>query len=210
MKVIQDQNQYISLFFSDPLQESQNVEGLVSISDYNGSMRYLIEGQELRVFPNQRLVGNHKIVVNQGLKNLAGNRMKNTGEWLIEFQDVKPQVRLAGQGVIMPTSKGLIFPFEAVSLNAVEVEIFKIYNNNILQFLQNNQISESGYNLQAVGRIIMQKKVDLNSLNPNASAATWARYALDLEPLITQDPDDNEIKRGATPICQVLRNRLAS
>ena len=188
VNTIQNQDQYISLYFSDPLQESQNVDGLVTVSDYTGTLRFLIEGQELRIYPAQRLVGNHKIQINSAIKNINGQRMKNAGEWVVEFQDIKPQVRLVGQGVIMPNSKGLIFPFEAVSLNAIELEIFKIYNNNILQFLQNNQIN-GGYNLETVGRIIMQKKIDLNSLNPNASSTEWARYALDLEPLIEQDPE---------------------
>lgn len=188
VNTLQNQDQYISLYFSDPLRESQNLDGLITVSDYNGTLRYLIEGQELRIYPAQRLVGNHKIQINSAIKNINGQRMKNAGEWLVEFQDIKPQVRLVGQGVIMPNSKGLIFPFEAVSLNAIELEIFKIYNNNILQFLQNNQIN-GGYNLETVGRIIMQKKIDLNSLNPTASSTEWSRYALDLEPLIQQDPE---------------------
>lgn len=187
-QIIQDQEQYIQLNFSDPLQANQSLEGLVNIADYRGNYRFIINGNQLRVYPVRRLVGSHKIKVNTGIKNTNGKRMQDPSEWFIEFEDVKPQVRLAGKGVIMPNSNGLIFPFEAVSLNAVEIEVFKIFNNNILQFLQSNQL-DGTYDLHRVGRVIMQKRVDLKSLNPNAKSSEWTRYALDLKDLIDQDDE---------------------
>ncbi|MDV7400718.1 hypothetical protein RZS08_55390, partial [Arthrospira platensis SPKY1] len=84
-------------------------------------------------------------------------------------------------------SDGLIFPFEAINLNAVEVEVFKIFHNNILQFLQTNEL-DGNQELERVGRIVLQKKVDLKGLNPLSNAAEWTRYALDLSELIQEDP----------------------
>ncbi|MEN0002789.1 MAG: MG2 domain-containing protein [Bacteroidota bacterium] len=187
-RVIQGDEQHILLTFSDPLKANQDLNGLITISNYNGSYRYLIDGAQVRVYPSSRVVGERTIRIEAGVRNTGNTRMAIAGDWSVSFEDVKPQVRLVGRGVIMPNSEGLIFPFEAVSLNAVEVEIFKIFNNNILQYLQSNNIDE-GYDLYRVGRIIMQKRIALSNLNPEASSSRWTRYALDLQDLIDQDPD---------------------
>ncbi|MBK9336016.1 MAG: hypothetical protein IPM98_05320 [Lewinellaceae bacterium] len=103
----------------------------------------------------------------------------------------KPNVRLVGRGAIIPQQSaeggGVIFPFEAVGLRAVDVEVFKIFNSNILQYLQVNEI-EGDNELERVGKIIMQKKVSLSDLNPDANNQVWQRYALDLKDIIQQDP----------------------
>lgn len=187
-RVVQDQDQYILLFFSDPLQASQNLDGLVRISDYTGNLRYSIDGNRLRVYPSERIVGDRRIVVSPGVRTLDNKKMANPSEWQVEFADVKPQVRLVGRGVILPNSNGLIFPFEAISLNAIDLEVFKIYNNNILQFLQTNELDGS-YDLYRVGRVVMQKKIDLTDLNPRARSTEWTRYALDLSKMVEKDPD---------------------
>lgn len=190
-RVVQGGEQYIMLQFSDPLLASQDFKGLVSIDNYSGAMRFTVDGNQLRVYPASRISGEHRIKVQTGIKNSLKVKMRNPTQWDLAFEDIKPQLRLVGNGVILPQSSGLIFPFEAVNLQAVDVEIFKIYHNNILQFLQTNQITEGGdnYNLERVGRVILQKKVVLSNLNPQARSASWTRYALDLGQMIEQDPE---------------------
>ncbi|MCG8331481.1 MAG: MG2 domain-containing protein [Chitinophagales bacterium] len=184
--IVQLNDQYIKLHFSDPLNESQNFAGLVSIVGYGGNMNFLAEGNVLRLYPTSRLSGDHTIEISPGILNAAGKRMANASRWEVHIQDAKPEVRLVGRGVIMPESDGLIFPFDAISLNAVEVEVFKIYHNNILQFLQNNRL-DGNYDLRQVGRVILQTKVPLSNLNPGASSSEWTRYALDLSDMIAED-----------------------
>ncbi|MEO1711875.1 MAG: MG2 domain-containing protein, partial [Bacteroidota bacterium] len=80
-----------------------------------------------------------------------------------------------------------IVPFEAINLSAVDLEIFKIYNNNILQFLQSNSL-DGNYDLQRVGKVVFQKKIDLRSINPKVTPNGWNRYALDLSDFLQKDP----------------------
>jgi hypothetical protein len=40
-----------------------------------------------------------------------------------------------------------------------------------------------------VGRVVLQKKVNLSDLNPTAAPTDWTRYALDLSQMIEQDPE---------------------
>ncbi|MFK8101385.1 MAG: alpha-2-macroglobulin [Saprospiraceae bacterium] len=202
-RVVQHQDQYFVLQFSDPLSQAQNFTGLVRIKDYDGKLKFTVDGNQLRVYPSKRISGSRTVNLYPGILNTDKVKMQQAGNWKITFVDSKPQVRLVGQGVIMPNSDGLVLPFEAISLDAVDVEVFKIYNDNILQFLQTNQLDggtkyynnydyEYGHNyggdLARVGRIVLQKKVSLSELNPTAKAGEWTRYALDLRSLIVADP----------------------
>jgi uncharacterized protein YfaS (alpha-2-macroglobulin family) len=189
VSIINDAEKYILLNFSDPLKESQNLDGMINISDFSGSMRYLIEGNFVRVYPSGYLVGEHTINISTGIRNIQNKRMKNPGNWVFNFETAKPEVMLSGNGVILPNSDGLIFPFQAIGLNAVDVEVFKIFNNNILQFLQGNDIDRGRSNLYRVGRITMRKQVPLQNLNASASPDGWSTYALDLSKLVAQDAE---------------------
>ncbi|MFT4759668.1 MAG: hypothetical protein ACI9XO_002496 [Paraglaciecola sp.] len=179
-------NPYLQLQFSDPLLVNQDLRGMVRIKNQKREPKFVINGNLLNVYPNGRLSNTQKIEVNPGILNSEKVKMKKSSVWDVFFTEMKPQIRLVRQGVIMPNSDGLIFPFEAVSLNAVEVEVFKIYDNNILQFLQTNELSGQS-DLYRVGRVILQKKVPLENLNPDASTFGWERYALDLSKLFEAD-----------------------
>ncbi len=175
------------LNFSDPVLKDQVLSGLIRVEDDgNKRLRCVIDGNQIRVTPNRRFEGELRVDV-EGVKSISGSKLEKT-EWEVEFQPQNPQVRLVGKGVILPDADELIFPFEAVNLNAVEVEVFKIFNNNILQFLQTNELNGSNRNLKSVGRIIYQQKVPLSGLSPRANGTGWTRYALDLKKMISDDP----------------------
>lgn len=185
-----DNGAYLLLNFSDPLLESQDLTGLIRISGYDGALRTAIDGNFVRVYTPQPLTGKRTIKVSPGLLNSERAKMPNASEWDITFAESKPAVRLVGNGVIIPESNGLTFPFEAINLNAVDVEVFKIFQNNLLQFLQSNEISSSSkydYELNRVGRIVLQKKVSLPALNPNAHIGEWTRYNLDLSQMVQNE-----------------------
>ncbi len=187
--IFQGAEQYLSVHFSDPLLQNQEVKGLIQLGSLSDDdLRFDIENNILKIYSTTRLVGDYKLIVREGLKNSNGMKMRDLSEWNLTFMDVKPAVRLVGQGVVMPNSDGLIFPFEAVSLNAIDVEIFKIFDNNILHFLQSNNLQGSN-NLERVGRIIFQKKIELKDIDPKAQFYNWRRYAINLADLIETDPN---------------------
>jgi uncharacterized protein YfaS (alpha-2-macroglobulin family) len=188
VRAIPGQEQSIKIHFSDPLLSGQDYTGLVRIENYNGSLRFLEDGNSLLLFPSERLVGKQRVTISQSVKNVNQNPLKDNTFWDINIKDIKPEVRLVGTGVVLPSTDGLLFPFEAVNLSAVEVEVFKIYHNNILQFLQNNRLDGSS-SLYEVGRLVKQTRVALSNLKPGANTSEWTRYALQLDDLIASDPD---------------------
>ncbi len=187
-QVVQESDQYIRVTFSDPLLQSQDFNGLIQIENYTRGYRFTVDGNQLRIYPKRRVTGERKLKIVAGIKSALDTKLKEKTDWNLSFEQIKPKVRLVGNGVILPESDGLIFPFEAVSLNFVEVEVFKIFDNNILQFLQTNELVGYGQ-LERVGKIIMQEKVDIKRLDPDANTNEWTRYALDLSRLKNEDPN---------------------
>jgi len=171
-------------FFSDPVKKNQNFEGLIFL-DNGTSLEFTVSGNLIKAFPVTRLSGESRITVKEGLTNILGYGLKQDYVADITFEVPKPAVRLAGKGVILPSSKGMVFPFEAVNLNAVDVKIIKIFENNIGHFLQVNRIDGSNQ-LKRAGRLVHQQTVSLN-YTP-ADLGRWNRFYLDLAKLIETDP----------------------
>ncbi|WP_367389766.1 MG2 domain-containing protein [Lewinella sp. LCG006] len=176
----------VAIHFSDPIKEDQDFSGLVNISNSNNNFRFSVKGHVLTLYLNEQLAGDQQLNVYTGIQNHYREAMPRSSVWEVTFTATEPQVRLVGQGNILPASAKLVFPFEAIGLHTVEVEVFKIHSNNILQFLQDNELDGS-YDLRKVGKIILRKEVPLKNLNSSGSQAQWERYALDLRQFFEMD-----------------------
>lgn len=184
-KIVQHPEQYISLLFSDPLKADQDLQGLIKLEN-NTSLSYTVQDNEIKVFPNVRQRGTINLNISSGIRNILGYKYQGTHRLTLNFEDLKPAVRLIGEGVIIPGSEGLLFPFEAVNLKAVDVKVIKIFEDNVSQFLQVNRLSGNNQ-LKRAGRLILKKKVDLIPERP-INFGEWNAFSLDLTNLIEPDP----------------------
>ncbi len=185
VNVIQSPEQCLTINFSDPLKKQQNFDGLVTIQNIKNS-KYVVNGNVLKVYPDSKLVGNIQIDVFQGIKNEGGYKLKKSFSETITFEELKPQVRLISNGTILPNSKELKFNFEAVNLSAVDVRIIKIYEDNILQFLQDNNFnSNNEYGIKKIGRRIAKQTIQLQTADENTGK--WKAYSIDLSRFFKAD-----------------------
>jgi uncharacterized protein YfaS (alpha-2-macroglobulin family) len=183
-RVEQEPNQFVAIRFSDPLDPKQDLNGLIHMG--NSDFTFEINGVEVRAYPSSRQVGNAQIIIEQGVKNIAGAKLKQKQMFQIVFQSIKPAVRLTGKGVILPDSRGLILPFEAVNLRAVDLRVIKIFENNVAQFLQVNQLDNS-YELKRVGRLVLKKTIRLDA-DKAIEYNKWNAFSIDLTGLVKQEP----------------------
>ncbi len=187
VSVIQSPNQYIQVNFSDPIKKSQNFNGLMAVQGVK-KLRYSVQGNILKVYPGRKLTGNLTVDIFQGIKSKEGFKLKKEWSELVAFEQLKPAIRLLDNGVFLPDSQNLKLNFEAVNLRKVEVRVIKIFESNVLQFLQRNNLNTSHEsNIRYVGRRIAKKTVTLLRKNePNEGV--WKAYAIDLSTLIKADP----------------------
>jgi len=180
-------NAALTLNFSEPLKQSQNLNGLITIENAE-NLRYEIDGNILRVYPSNRILGQVQIKAFEGIKSAYGFSLKSTFSELVSFEQLKPNVRLISKGTILPNAASTPIYFETVNLAAVEVRVIQVFENNMLQFLQNNELTQT-YNsdLRPVGRRVAHKVIPLTK-NSNENNSYWKAHALDLSELIKVNP----------------------
>lgn len=186
VRVEQGTSQEVVIQFSDPLNESQNLEGLIGISEL-ASLDFDIKDNEIRVYPPVRQTGTRTLYVDAGIKNILDYRMPQAGTFDLAFEQTLPAVRFTGKGNVLPSSEGLVMPFEAVNLKAVDVKIIKIFENNVLQFLQTNNY-DGNQELRRVGIPVLDKMIPLENAGVT-DLGKWNRFTLDLSKFISAEPD---------------------
>lgn len=184
-KVVQNPTQYVVLQFSDPLKEKQELNGLVRIEGVTG-MDFDIHDNEIWIYPSTRQAGSKTISIESGIRNILDYKMSRRTRWDVMFEQLKPQVKLTGKGVILPSTDGLVLPFEAVNLRSVDVEITKVFENNVLQFLQVNNLSGQ-QELRRVGKTVLKKTIPLENSGVT-DLGKWNRFTLDIDKLISSEP----------------------
>lgn len=136
--------------------------------------------------PEPTVSGELLLEIFQGIESQYGKKMAENYSEKITFDQIKPSVRFVKNGTILPSSNNLRLNFEAVNLKAVDVKVYKIYKNNILQFLQYNQLNGT-QNLKKVAQPIAKTTLNLKEstlINPSR----WNTFALDLSKIITPEP----------------------
>jgi alpha-2-macroglobulin len=185
IKVRQSPDQMIEINFSDPLLAGQNLNGIISLEGVDNPT-WQIEGNMLRVFLPGRIDGYRRFTINHGLKNWKGFKIKEKVSENLHFEEAKPQLRLTGKGNILPNSGSMLFPFEAIGVKAVDVRISKIHENNILQFLQVNDL-DGNNEMRRVATKIIETKVDLEK-GKKLNLKEWNRFTIDMAKYIKPDP----------------------
>jgi uncharacterized protein YfaS (alpha-2-macroglobulin family) len=175
-----DQRQ-IQLHFSDAIDTRQDLKGLIRLSA--GEFTTRIENNVLTLYVNQDMVGKVTVTVEEALRSRASVKVTGERAFELEFQNTKPQVRFVGSGVILPDAKTLSIPFEAVSVRAVRVTALQVFEPNIPQFLQVNNLS-GVQELGRVGRVLWRKTIPLTS----QVKGRWTRYNLDVTELTAKHP----------------------
>lgn len=185
LRVEQGEEQSIALFFSDPLDPSQDLEGLIHFEPQS-PLRLLREGNSLKIFPHNPLRGSYQLRMEGALRNSLGYTLGESQSREISFASLKPAVALLGEGNILPAAQSLRLPFKAVNLRAVELRIIKVYEDNMLQFLQVNQL-DGTQELQRVGRLVYRGEIPLKS-EEALDYGRWNSFALDLDQYIKSEP----------------------
>lgn len=183
-EVVHGDRTALHINFSDPLKKSQNFDGLISVESVN-TLTFSVEGNLLKVFFDEGLKGDLLVEVFQGIENTEGVKLKKTFAEKVVFEQLKPSIELVKNGTILPSTNNLSVYFRAVNLSAVDVKVYRVYENNVLQFLQENKLDGS-YELRRVASPIAKQKISLQSATLR-NANQWNVYSLDLSKLINAE-----------------------
>lgn len=181
VRVGDENNQSLFINFSDPVMKGQYLDGLIQL-EKTDNLRFATEGNLVKVFFEEPLKGLLQLDVFQGIQSEDGYKMKKNYTTKVDFQQIKPNVRFIKNGTILPSSNNLKINFQAANLKAIDVKIYKIHSNNVLQFLQDNELNGK-HNLRKVATPVAYKTINLLSHNL-VNYSKWNSFALDLERII--------------------------
>lgn len=187
-KIVNGEENYLAVHFSDPLMTDQELLGLVQLHQGGSAPRVVIDQNELKIYPTSTLKDEIRLTLYHSIKNTAGKSLKEDYSTTLQFIQQNPEVRLTlkQEAVILPGSEGLVLPFEAVGLKAVDVTVVRIYEENVLQYLQVNNLGGTN-EIKRVGRPVAQKVIPLNGSGV-VDLNEWNRFTLDLEEIMEVAP----------------------
>jgi alpha-2-macroglobulin len=184
IRPVRGETEYIELRFTDLLDKNQNLLGLITIENRE-DLRIDLERSILRIYSSSPWEGTITVTISAGLRNSLGYRLNAARTMDVTFEELKPQVRFAGKGAILPTTQEMMLPVETVNLQALTAEVSKIYERNIPQFLQVNAL-DGDRELERVAQIVWKKTISLNVTADKQNH--WLRHMLDLKPLVEKNP----------------------
>jgi len=184
IKVVNTPSQYVEIAFSDPIEKSLKLEGIVYLTEYD-NVKYDIELNKVLIYTNSTQTGDAIVVIKKELRNTNGANLEQDYLKKIHFSQIMPAIKFIDDGGIMPGNENWLLHFEAVNLNKVDIIIRKIFADNVKQFLQVNDL-DGNYQLDRVSKIIHKEQIDLNLLS-SENNGNWNNYAIDLSNMIDED-----------------------
>ena len=184
-RLVEKANPYIDITFSQPVDKESDLSGMFRL-DGAGRTWTDIRGNIVRLYFES--LGNEELTLRiaAGIRSTRGERLEESVEVKIAGEEVKPAVEIPLDGNILPDDRELLLPLRAVNLSAVDISVIRIYGNNILYFLQDNDI-DGDNGLRRFGRLICRQTVRLDT-DPGRDLGRWQDFAVDLSGLFRQEP----------------------
>ena len=184
-KRIQQPENGIEVAFSEPISTTQNLKGLIEIPEVT-SCAIQVKGNIVYLYIDNNYQGKLTLNLHKGIKSNQDKPLGTSHSIAMAEANLKPQVEFLSQSAILPDSKRLIVPFRSVSLYAVDISIIRIFESNLLMYLQTNTLSSSN-ELRRSGRLVYQNTLWLGE-DKNKDIHRWEDYSVDLSGLIKQEP----------------------
>jgi len=174
----------MNLFFTDPLLQNQNIDGLFRIKGREIKSTK-IHNNSVRIYFQNEMFGNFDLEILPGIKNLAGYPLKDDYTKPIFFSPPVPSVKIAKKGNILPPGKKWDLPVSLVSASGFRLRVLKVYDQNVSRFYQeNNKPFEQQKGLENIGRIELDTVFKFSSLKKY----TESHHSISLAQLVNREP----------------------
>ena len=176
----------VSIIFSDDLDFGQDIAGLIT-ADPPQQLQLNALGKTVSVVGDFQHGQSYALTVHPGVRSRWGIALAQPHTERVVFDDIKPRMRFARDGVFLPSSGNQKIRFQTVNVSRVHLKIEKVFESNLGQFLQDERVDGSrgrtrGVYMRRVGVNVVDKKLDIGS-----EKNVWLQHELDLDDLISKD-----------------------
>jgi len=172
----------VQAHFTEPLKETADYTAYISVTP-NLPLKVTARGTMILITGPFEREKDYSLEILPGIANIWGGSTTEGVTKLIRFEDMKPDVAFTSRGVYLTSSAKERLSFKTMNLNRLQLEVYRVFPDNIGQFLQVNDLedrTESFYELSRVGDVVVSKKLNIQN-----QKNTWQKHDLDLEPLFT-------------------------
>lgn len=196
--------------FTDSLKAGQDFEAFVSMPDA-GALSFSVNGSILSITPSKKASSTQTIHISSLLLNSASEEMDGSFDGVYEVPSDEPSIRFISSGTILPSASGTNLWFESSGYRKARIRCRRIYENNVVQYLQSSSLTDPDGYMSMVSRCILDTVIVLGTddgklsspkvyglnLAEMAKAQKGAVYNVaigGLDPIAGEDADDYEMK----------------
>jgi len=170
--------------FSDQIASNKDLSGFVSVSP-NANFKVSVKNKTLKIKGNFSYGVQYTLRIENGFPSSYGTKMENAFVSGFMFSDAKPDLKLIGKGLFLPLENKGSLQFKSINIASAKLEIQEILPQNLMFFLQNNDLRSSNRWISDIERTA--KKVynaDIQFENPKRNE--WLKTEIDISKYITK------------------------
>jgi uncharacterized protein YfaS (alpha-2-macroglobulin family) len=181
-------NPGIEIVFSDLLDSNQDIRKYIKVKSNDS---YKIQRFENKIVLNGGFEFGKKydITIVNGIKNRFEQKLSADFKKTIAFNDQLPKIMFIHDGSFLPSSNEKKVQFRTLNVNNVKISVSKVYENNLIYFLQNNSYKSRKYNSDSYinwGRYYSNQIYDKD--HPcGGKKNEWIDQEIDLSKVITDN-----------------------
>jgi len=178
----------VTIKFSDILDKDMNLDGFFAVEP----------AVNFTVFKNDRKVtldGDFKygqeytLTVRKGIKSKWGSEITSDYTKKLKLGDLAPEIEFSSDGIFLTSSNNSKIRFRTRNVNKVNVEVSKIFENNMFLFLQDSELygkktrkEDKGYYFWRIGKVTNTQTIEINK-----EKNKWFQSELDLSKIFEKD-----------------------
>ncbi|MDY0296495.1 MAG: MG2 domain-containing protein [Acidobacteriota bacterium] len=182
----------LELRFSDPVDADADLAGLIRVRENEKdsqapvTITHQVAGKSVYLGGNL-VYGRRYVLEAGGVRSIWGTRMDKAVTRELWFADQKPRIAFESDGVFMTSILNRKLYFRTMNLSSVKLEIKKVFESNLGQFLQTEELTSrkerndefNSYQIERVGVPVISKDLAIGDVKNR-----WLTHELDLSALI--------------------------
>ena len=186
LKIENEANPAVVIVFSEPLDEEQDIRGLVRVEPFKDVVLRKI-GEKVYIRGLEK--GKSYNIKIEGIRGKYSGIMPEVITRGVNVDEEKPRIEFVSDGIFLPSANEYKLRFKSINVKSVNIIVKRVFSNNLTEFLHNENVSgartrsdEFSYYIDRVGKDIFNKKVNINYKKNE-----WALNEIDLKKAIQND-----------------------
>jgi len=172
------------IVFSDQIASNKDLSGFVSVSP-NVNYKVSVKNKTLRIKGGFSYGEQYTLRIENGFPSSYGTKMENNYVSRFMFSDAKPELKLIGNGLFLPLENKGRLQLKSMNVASAKLEIQEILPQNLMFFLQNNDLRSSARWISDIERTAKRVyNADIKFENPKRNE--WLKTEIDISKYITK------------------------